>query len=150
MRTQPGWLARLLRRSPEGDRIEILARSYVGSRESISVVQVGQERFLVGITGSQVSLIARLEGDAGSPLPRAGVPAPLPVAPAPVVGPAVADFAEALRAASPPPARPAREAAPEAAAEDPVAERAIRAALARARERLGYRALAGVPGEGRG
>jgi hypothetical protein len=43
------------------DAVRITSRRYLGSRESIAVVHAGGERFLIGVTPSQVSLLARLE-----------------------------------------------------------------------------------------
>jgi flagellar biogenesis protein FliO len=43
------------------DRLAILDRSYVGPKESMCVVQVGGERFLIGVTASRISLLGRLE-----------------------------------------------------------------------------------------
>jgi hypothetical protein len=151
-RPRTGWLARLMpARAPDIDRIEILARSYVGSRESISVVKVGRERFLVGITGTTVSFLSRLDANApGARIlsaaagPRAlgaesgdGAERPdgwaaAPAEPAATDFAAFTDFGHALRAAATP-----VTGAPAASMTDDTAERAIRAALARSRERLG-------------
>ncbi len=68
------------------DSVRVASRRYLGGRESIAVIHAGGERFLVGITAAQVSLLARLE------TPEADVPA---------------DFTDALtRATTPPPAGP--------------------------------------------
>jgi hypothetical protein len=67
------------------DAVRVASRRYLGGRESIAVIHAGGERFLVGITASQVSLLARLE------TPELDVPA---------------DFTDALTRATPPPAEP--------------------------------------------
>ncbi len=43
------------------DGVRVGTRRYLGARESIAVVHAGGERFLIGITGTQISLLARLE-----------------------------------------------------------------------------------------
>jgi hypothetical protein len=152
-----GWLAAFWPRpAVAGERIDILARSYVGARESLSIVQVGEERFLVGITGASVSLLARLE--AGAPGPRlgvalatspavAGLPAAGPVQGVPP-GPAARDFAEVLRIAAGEMPPPAGRGGDEALAAPPrPAEEAVRLALARARARLTTASPAPRPGE---
>jgi hypothetical protein len=71
------------------DAVRVASRRYLGGRESIAVIHAGGERFLVGITAAQVSLLARLE----------------------TPGEGVADFTDALvRAAAPQPAEPANAA----------------------------------------
>jgi flagellar biogenesis protein FliO len=44
------------------DHVELVGRRAVGPKESVCVVKVGSERFLVGVTSSQVSLLGRLDG----------------------------------------------------------------------------------------
>jgi hypothetical protein len=48
---------------PASDEIELVSRRWLGARESLGVVRVGDERFLVGITGTGISLLSRLAGD---------------------------------------------------------------------------------------
>jgi flagellar biogenesis protein FliO len=65
-----GWLARFMpETAADADRVVVLSRSHLGPRESIGVVAVGDARFLLGITGASISLLARLDGagDAGEP-----------------------------------------------------------------------------------
>ena len=65
MRARQGWWSFWAPDTPsEADRIHLASRRYLGPRESLGVVQVGRERFLVGITGASISLLARL-GDTG-------------------------------------------------------------------------------------
>lgn len=103
------------------DAVRVASRRYLGGRESVAVLHAGGERFLVGITATQVSLLARLEAPAAEPVP---------------------DFAEALaRAATP---RPPTDDGGSAADH-------LRAAVERSRERLGRLAhLSVVPRDGRG
>ncbi len=54
------WLGRWMPDAADGDRVSVLSRSYVGPRESVGVVGVGAERYLVGITSGTISLLARL------------------------------------------------------------------------------------------
>jgi hypothetical protein len=61
-REQPRWFSRWIPSAPaEADRITIVTRSCVGSRESICLVEVGHERFLIGVTASTISLLGRLD-----------------------------------------------------------------------------------------
>jgi hypothetical protein len=70
-RGRPGWLARFIPAPPpEGDAVHVVGRSYVGSRESVCVIRVGRERFLVGVTGTQVSLLSRLEATPAAVAPE--------------------------------------------------------------------------------
>jgi hypothetical protein len=103
------------------DAVRVASRRYLGGRESVAVLHAGGERFLVGITATQVSLLARLEAPAAEPVP---------------------DFTEALaRAATP---RPPTDDGGSAADH-------LRAAVERSRERLGRLAhLSVVPRDGRG
>ena len=43
------------------DRLEIVGRSYLGPKESVCIVQVGTERFLLGVTAFRISLLGKLE-----------------------------------------------------------------------------------------
>jgi flagellar biogenesis protein FliO len=125
----------------DADRVQIVSRSFLGSKESICVVQAGHERFLVATTGSGISLLGRLQTPASS-AEDADRPTPdsTPV-----------DFASALSAAVRPRGAAPRAAEPEPPvpglpsldlADDgpvPLAENevdAIHAALARSRIRL--------------
>jgi hypothetical protein len=105
-------LAWVTGRTMEGeiDPVRVGSRRYLGNRESVAVIHAGAERFLVGITTANISLLARL--DPASPASE----------------PPVADFTEALTRAATPPA-PLVE-----AAEPP--DRALHAAVERSRERL--------------
>ena len=47
------------------DTVRVASRRYLGGRESVAVIHAGGERFLVGITAGQVSLLARLDSFAG-------------------------------------------------------------------------------------
>lgn len=57
------------------DHVEVVERRALGPKESVCVVKVGSERFLIGVTSSQVSLLGRLDGaratarDAEEPAP---------------------------------------------------------------------------------
>lgn len=64
------------------DAVRVASRRHLGGRESVAVIHAGGERFLVGITAGQVSLLARLESPAAEP---------------------IADFTEALVRATTPP-----------------------------------------------
>ncbi len=58
----PRWFSRWVPASvSDEDRLEVVGRSYLGPKESVCVVQVGRERFLVGITAARISLLGRLE-----------------------------------------------------------------------------------------
>ena len=46
--------------SSPADRLEILERSHVGVKESVCIVRAGSERFLIGVTSSQICLLGRL------------------------------------------------------------------------------------------
>lgn len=108
-RARPGWLSRWVPEPrSEADRIRLLHRTWVGARESIGVVLVGRDRFLVGITGASISLLARLddEDDGGRALGE----------------PEVREFATELGRAGAP--------------ADGLAESAIRSSVARSRDRL--------------
>ena len=64
-RARQGWWSFWAPDTPaEADRIHLASRRSLGPRESLGVVQVGRERFLVGITGASISLLARL-GESG-------------------------------------------------------------------------------------
>jgi flagellar biogenesis protein FliO len=103
-----GWLARWVPdATPEADRIHVVSRGWLGPRESVGVIQVGRERFLVGITAGSIALLSRL--DTGGE--ETGARADRPV-----------DFARELTEVVTPREIPA--------------EAAIRSALARSRERL--------------
>jgi hypothetical protein len=127
-----GWFSRLILPSHDGDRVDVLARSWVGAKESVCLIRAGNERFLVGVTTARVSLLGRL--DAGA---LAAVAPPAAGAPAAAAGPAPT-FARELAAAA------EREAgAPAAAAvvpaeppgPPPITEESIRAALTQSRRR---------------
>ena len=89
------------------DAIRVASRRYLGGRESVAVIHAGGERFLVGITAGQVSLISRLDSPMADALP---------------------DFTELLSHATVP-APPAGDV--------PSASDELRAAVERSRERLG-------------
>jgi hypothetical protein len=111
--------------APDADVVRVGARRYLGARESVAVIHVEGERFLVGITAIRISLLARLEPAASAVEP----PAP--------------DFTEAL----------ARAAAPRTpvGAGGPHAEPALRAAIELSRARLArVTQLSVVPGDRRG
>jgi hypothetical protein len=101
------------------DAIRVASRRSLGARESVAVIHAGGERFLVGVTSGQVSLIARLD----TPMPEAET-----------------DFTEALTRATAPRAD---------AIGAPSAADALRAAVERSRDRLGRLAhLSVVPRDG--
>jgi hypothetical protein len=78
------WWRRWLPALPaEGDRIEMLTRLSLGTRESLALVRIGRERLLVSVTASQIALLTRLD------------PAEAPPAAAPAT-----DFPSALAAAA--------------------------------------------------
>jgi hypothetical protein len=59
-----GWRAWFACRPPEKseeDHVHLVSRVHLGARESIGVVRIGRERFLVGVSAAGVSLLARLE-----------------------------------------------------------------------------------------
>jgi hypothetical protein len=104
------------------DSVRVASRRSLGGRESVAVIHAGGERFLIGIAGGQVSLLARLE----SPTREAE---------------ADTDFTEALTRATAP--RPDASGPPSAAD-------ALRVAVERSRDRLGRLAhLTVVPREER-
>lgn len=43
------------------DRLEIVGRSHLGPKESVCIVRVGSERFLIGVTASRISLLGNLD-----------------------------------------------------------------------------------------
>jgi len=110
-----GWLARFM---PAGRaaaaRVEILGRSYVGAKESVCVIGVGPERFLVGVTAHRITLLGKLEAP-GAPAAEARAER-IPREPAPD------DFARELSGA--------------VGARPQPSESSMRAMLARSRERL--------------
>jgi hypothetical protein len=50
------------------DSVRVSSRRYLGGRESVAVIHAGGERFLVGITAANVSLISRLEPPDAEPV----------------------------------------------------------------------------------
>jgi flagellar biogenesis protein FliO len=61
------------------DAVRVGSRRYLGGRESVAVIHAGGDRFLVGITATQISLLARLEPADAAPdftdaLARAAAP----------------------------------------------------------------------------
>lgn len=42
--------------------IQVVARTPVGPKREIALIEIGQEYLVVGITASQISLLTRLEG----------------------------------------------------------------------------------------
>jgi hypothetical protein len=138
-----GWFARWILPGNDTDRIDVLARSWVGAKESVCLIRTGQDRFLIGVTAQRVSLLGRLD-ESGAPA-RAGETASAArvnvVAPAAVVtrGEAAAAPAPAPKAAAAPTPDFAHELASATPAEPPAAPRiteaSIRAALAESRQR---------------
>jgi flagellar biogenesis protein FliO len=143
-RPYPRWFSRWMpSAAADADRITIVTRSYVGSRESVCLVEVGHERFLIGVTASAISLLGRLEGagrdgvvampallppEADAPAARVSPPgwgirrAPVEPRDPEAAGPTAADFSqELLRVAAP---------------GTTLSESSIRTALARSRDRL--------------
>jgi flagellar biogenesis protein FliO len=91
---RPGLIAWLGRWSAPPDRprerIELVSRRALGPREALCLVQVGALRLLVGVTATQISLLARLDAVAAAPEPLvAGPGGPAPEARA-------AEFADEL------------------------------------------------------
>jgi len=122
-----GWLARFMPAArPGGDRVEILGRSYVGTRESVCVIGVGAERFLVGVTAQRITLLGKLE----APNARA-----------------VEQRIERVPE-SPAPDEFARELSGAVAARPQPDESSMRAMLARSRERLARLGANSVHAEG--
>jgi hypothetical protein len=111
-----GWFRRAAPAAP-ADPLEVVERRPVGPKESVCVVRVGSERFLIGVTSSRVSLLGRLDGAR----PVAGVPRE----------PAPADFARELAGAV-----VARYPAPDPAPVPALTEASVQALLSRSRERL--------------
>lgn len=61
-RSPGGWLSRFIPETvAEDDRLHLATRRAVGPRESVAVVHVGRERFLIGVAPGSVTLVARLE-----------------------------------------------------------------------------------------
>lgn len=111
-----GWFRRAAPAAP-ADPLEVVERRAVGPKESVCVVRVGRERFLIGVTSSRVSLLGRLDG--GHPV--AGAPR----------DPAPADFARELSGAV-----VTRYPAPDPAPVPALAEATVQTLLTRSRERL--------------
>jgi flagellar biogenesis protein FliO len=128
-RRSGGWLARWIPASTvDADRITLLTRSYLGTRESVCVLRVGTERFLVGVTSAQISMLGRLGCDR-APLDGGASTETMPVAhegrrgsTATEHAPVTPDFSESLMAA--------------ASARDGGGDADLRQALARSRARL--------------
>jgi flagellar biogenesis protein FliO len=112
-RGSTSWLSRWMPSAiPAEDRVDVVGRSQVGSKESVCIVRVGNERFLIGITAHRISLLGRLEpvgarGERGEPKAEQ---------------PKVDDFAIELSGA--------------VAARPQPTEASVRSMLARSRERL--------------
>jgi hypothetical protein len=112
------WCSRWIAASPAPeDRLDVLARSHVGAKESVCIIRAGTERFLVGVTAHQIALLGRLD-----PVRETAEAAIDPAAPALDEEPAALDFAQALAGATA--SRPAAD------------EASLRALLGRSRERL--------------
>jgi hypothetical protein len=111
-----GWFRRAAPAAP-ADPLEVVERRAVGPKESVCVVRVGSERFLIGVTSSRVSLLGRLDGGR-------------PVASAPR-DPAPADFARELSGAV-----VTRYPAPDPAPVPALTEATVQTLLTRSRERL--------------
>ncbi|GAA4874505.1 flagellar biosynthetic protein FliO [Ferrimonas pelagia] len=64
-----GFLARRINlpSSLGAGQLKAVAMMPVGNRERIAVVQVGEQQYLVGITGSQISLLDKLEQPLAEP-----------------------------------------------------------------------------------
>ena len=57
-----------------GDLIRVVTRSYLGPRESVCLIQVGKEVFLLGLTGNQITLLSRWDDlSALGPRPESAV-----------------------------------------------------------------------------
>ncbi|MFQ5454900.1 MAG: flagellar biosynthetic protein FliO [Nitrospirota bacterium] len=56
------WGRRLGLPSKEGF-IKILARTYLGAKKEIAVIETGSDILVVGITEDRISLLTKLEGD---------------------------------------------------------------------------------------
>lgn len=106
-------------------RPQVLSRTYLGAKESLCVVEVGHERFLIAATPTGVSLLGRLE--------RAESPE------AEIAEPSASDFGRALRTATsmatmvPPPGTPVP---PTKTTVRPIDDAELLAALSRSRDRL--------------
>ena len=48
--------------------IQVLSTTYLGSKKEISVIEVGQEYLVVGVTPNRISLLARLKRDPFQPV----------------------------------------------------------------------------------
>lgn len=56
------WLLKKTRLvSPVGGQIQLITSLPLGARERLTVVQVGDEQFLLGITASQITLLSKLD-----------------------------------------------------------------------------------------
>jgi hypothetical protein len=119
------WCARWITApTAPADRLDVLARSHVGAKESVCIIRAGSERFLVGVTAHQIALLGRLDpireaGDLG----EAAAP--------PVEEPAAIDFAQALAGAT--------------ASRAGVDEVSVRALLDRSRQRVSRLGASLVP-----
>ena len=106
-------------------RPQVLSRTYLGAKESLCVVEVGHERFLIATTPTGVSLLGRLE--------RGESPE------AEIAEPSASDFGRALRTATsmamtvPPTVKPVP---PTVTPVRPADDTELLAALARSRDRL--------------
>ncbi len=136
----------------DGDRITVVTRSYLGSRESICLVEVGTERFLIGVTASTISLLGRLD-PAGRetvletprlPLRRDVEGADPSFAGGPWRGPARSTERREAMAPDPAVSDFSHELLRVAAPERDLAESTIRTALARSRDRLARLSHAGA------
>jgi flagellar biogenesis protein FliO len=120
------WLSRWVppASAPE-DRVDIVGRSHVGPKESVCIVRVAKERFLIGVTAHRVSLLGRLE-PAGERVERGDAKPAMPK---------VDDFAIELSGA--------------VAARPLPGESSMRSMLARSRERLAKLGVDSVHAGGR-
>jgi flagellar biogenesis protein FliO len=50
-----------------GEAIQLVASRYLGGKRFLTIVEVDGQRLLLGLSGDQVSLVARLSGGAVAP-----------------------------------------------------------------------------------
>jgi flagellar biogenesis protein FliO len=70
------WLRRTAA-ATHGDAIRVVTSRYLGTKQLVTLIEVDGERLLLGVSGDQVSLVARL-GVPPQAAPRAGEATPEP------------------------------------------------------------------------
>jgi flagellar biogenesis protein FliO len=137
-----GWFARWIHPGNETERIDVLARSWIGSKEAVCLIRAGRERFLIGVTPQRVTLLGRMDDAPAARAASAAPPMTAAVAAAapPSVSVDAAPATPAARAALSPDfalelSAAAREPAPSAPVPPALTEESIRTALSASRQR---------------